>query len=371
MVFDVTKKRQDTANNRRFFTGIDILAIIVLLSMFGSLQAKQVTIVDRGLNMPVYRYTLPEGWEVVQDMAVDPNTAQYMRYKLEVYGPNGEILVSCMAVPYGPYSPMSVSFDQAWKQSAYQGLQQKVANTSLGKLSPQGVLISKMQNSPMFMQKFRQRKQAWGIEKIQPLEVDVRANRNGVNYEGKLIVWHLPNPMMQQAGVVSAEAILAPAGRLAETLDSYLRIVERIQDNPGYVQRVKQLNQQVLARNMAAHRQRMDAQKQMFDAHQNRMRQQSAARDQNFQQWMNDFRNDGSSPSSVGSYTSQDSFVDSIHERQTFYDPDSGFNTSRDGQYDYNYTDGMGNFYGTDNPSFDPNSLQGDWQQTQPLAPNN
>ena len=28
----------------------------------------------------------------------------------------------------------------------------------------------------------------------------------------------------------------------------------------------------------------------------------------------------------------------------------------------------LGNYYGTDDPSFDPNSLQGNWEQIDPLA---
>lgn len=59
-----------------------------------------------------------------------------------------------------------------------------------------------------------------------------------------------------------------------------------------------------------------------------------------------------------------------LHERSTFDDPSSGYQVSRDGQYDHWYTNGQGDYYGTGHPNVDPSALGHDWQQIQPPEPN-
>ena len=69
-------------------------------------------------------------------------------------------------------------------------------------------------------------------------------------------------------------------------------------------------------------------------------------------------------------YTSHDALIDGIHERSSFNDPYSGQQLSRDGQYDYWYQNNLGEYHGTNDPSFDTHALQGNWQQIDPLTPN-
>jgi len=149
-----------------------------------------------------------------------------------------------------------------------------------------------------------------------------------------------------------------------KTIDTDIKIGESAKANPQYQQAQQQISQR-------ASRQRMRANQQQFDSHQRMMKDRYRSNDQQNQQWMNNFRNDNAGSAGSNGYSGQDAYIDSIHERNTFYDPDSGQNVSRDGQYEQNYTDGLGNYYGTNDPSFNPNSLQGDWQATEPLRPNN
>jgi len=105
-----------------------------------------------------------------------------------------------------------------------------------------------------------------------------------------------------------------------------------------------------------------------FDAHQRNMAQRSAMMDQNHANFMGELRNTPSRPPG-GDYDSHDSFIDGIHNSTSFQDPYSGHQITRDGVYDYWYQDNLGNYYGTDDPDFDPNSIQGNWQRIEPLTP--
>lgn len=40
-----------------------------------------------------------------------------------------------------------------------------------------------------------------------------------------------------------------------------------------------------------------------------------------------------------------------------------------DGQYEHNFTNGLGGYYRTDDVSFDPASLQGNWRRIEPFGP--
>jgi len=106
-----------------------------------------------------------------------------------------------------------------------------------------------------------------------------------------------------------------------------------------------------------------------FEAHQRDMAQRSAMMDQNHADFMGELRSTPNRPAGGGHYDSHDAFIDGIHDSTSFEDPYSGRQITRDGVYDYWYQDNLGNYYGTDDPSFDPNSLQGDWQRIEPLTP--
>lgn len=275
MSLNESKKSQGTQKNTRFAIA-GILTTVILLSMLGTSQGKQVTVMDHGLNMPISTYTLPEGWQIVQDIATDLYSGQYSRYKLEKYGPNGEMHLHCGSAVYGTIA--GTSFHQVWRQLLFQGLQQKLVNINFGEPSPQGILLSKMKSSTTIMQKF----QGLPAEiQLQLLETDVWGQRNGINYEGKAIIWKMPMnfPFMQQqdSGSVSVSVNIAPVGRLPESIEADFWITERVQENPHYQIKKSQL--------------RMAAQKRDFDAHQDRMRRESAIRDANNERWLNDFIN--------------------------------------------------------------------------------
>lgn len=63
----------------------------------------------------------------------------------------------------------------------------------------------------------------------------------------------------------------------------------------------------------------------------------------------------GGGSSSGGGMSSQDKYVDSIHDRETFSDSSTVTGTSQHGYADHHWSDGWGNYIHTDNPNVDPN----------------
>lgn len=58
---------------------------------------------------------------------------------------------------------------------------------------------------------------------------------------------------------------------------------------------------------------------------------------------------------SSGGMSSQEKYVDSIHDRETFHDASTVTGTSQHGYAEHHWSDGWGNYIHTDNPSLDPN----------------
>jgi len=117
-----------------------------------------------------------------------------------------------------------------------------------------------------------------------------------------------------------------------------------------------------------AYQARQQGNQTAFDAHQRNMAQRSAMMDQNHAGFMDNLRNTPSRPAD-SDYDGHDAFIDGIHDSTSFQDPYSGQQITQDGDYDYWYQDNLGNYYGTDDPGFDPHSLQGNWQRIEPLSP--
>ncbi len=184
---------------------------------------------------------------------------------------------------------------------------------------------------------------------------------------------------MGEFGVLSLTGLgIAPVSHFEEVKAISKKIIESAVINPARDQLLAQINQRVTqqmaianqqrsANAAALHQQNMANRQAAFDAHQQRMGTMSQMQDASFNNYMNNLQNSGSY-SHVSDYNSQDAFVDQIHERSTFNDPWSGQEKHLEGQYDYNYTNGLGEYYRTNDPNFNHHSLQGDWR---PIQPNN
>jgi hypothetical protein len=332
----------------------------------------RVEIYDQGLQMPIGSYTLPEGWRLVQDIAINPSTNQPVKYKLDMMGPQGEFIRALGTTQYG--TMVGKSFEQSWKQLVIAGLQGELEQISFGTLEPDRQAQRKMEENKVY-----QRIMSQGTQ-VQCTRVSLSGRRNGHMFEGMVQLTYTSNSHM--FGTVTAVSAIGPAGKLAQLMQTKTSIDNSFQMNPAYEQRREQIQQQVMYQNnvehnqrmagsRAAHQQRMADQQASFNAHQQRMGEMSQINDANNARWMENFRNSGSYNASGNTgYSSHDAYIDQIYEQSTFNDPYSGQDVQLEGQYDYNYTNGLGDYYQTNDPSFDPHSLQGDWQQTEPLSPN-
>ena len=332
---------------------------------------ERVVLFDQALNMPRAAVQIPRGWRVYQDIATDPSTGTSARYQVDFVGPNDELIRNVRALNY--FSMAGQSFDSAWQYSANQALQGTLERLEVGRLGPSEVLPR-----TRLVRELSQRVQ------VQALEAPVRGMRNGKQFAGVVHVVNMPTPQDPNSGTVMVEVLLAPAPSLEQLRQIHFQISQSREDNPQYQQAASQMSQQAMARDraqsqqwmaqsQAAHQQRMASNQAQFDAHQQRMQSQSQSFDQMNQQWMSDFRSSGGSAwagSGGDGYGSHEAFIDQIHGQQSFADPYSGQQMQMDGQYDYNYTNGLGDYYRTDDPNFDPNSLSGDWQAIDPMNPN-
>lgn len=339
---------------------------------------KQVVLYDQGLQMPMSSMMIPNDWKLEQDIAIDPNTAMPARYKLDIAGPDGELIRNF--AEYFGYGPANgKTFEQAYQEALNRVLQLNVQQISLGQLQrdPETEAQPAMQK---MMQQHAQNGQQTTIWKV-----EFTASKNGRPYKGGISFAHLAQESAYvRIGVLWPMAVcVSPADRFANLEKVAKRMGETTKTNPAYEQRRAQIGQLAMqrqnARNrqrsanaQAAHQQRMQQRWNAYNSHQQNMQQNSQMQDQSFQNYMGNLRNDNFSAwdNSGGDYSTQDAYVDMIHERQTFDDPNSGFSQSLDGNYKYNFTDGQGNYYRTNDASFDYHSLPGNWQTIDPQTPN-
>ena len=98
-----------------------------------------------------------------------------------------------------------------------------------------------------------------------------------------------------------------------------------------------------------------------FDAHQKMMKGRYDSAYKQNQQWLQEFRGSGgagSGGSGSSDFGSHEKFIDSINETTSFDDPDYEHRVSKDGQ---------GIYIGPDDPSFDPNALDGNYHEIEML----
>nr|WKN40087.1 hypothetical protein K4G66_15440 [Tunicatimonas sp. TK19036] len=323
----------------------------------------KVVLYDQGLQMPRGSYVLPDGWNLIQDIATDPATGQPRKNTMDITGPRGELIRALGVIQYSPM--MGTEFEQSWRQAVKAGMQNELSGITIGNLK-----YSESLQRNKLAQKYTQIVANQGNQ-LKCLEAAITGARQGQTYRGLVRLIHITsvsNPKL--GGVISASCVISPAEQFPQTLQINEQIDNSYEENPAFEQRIQQISQQAMQRANQQHQQRMAQRQAAFNAHQQRMQQNSQAQDASFNNYMNNAQTSYPSAWSNSGYSGQNAIVDQIHERSTFENPDTGYDISLDGQYDYNYTNGLGDYYRTNDPSFDQNSLQGDWQQTEVLSPN-
>jgi len=324
---------------------------------------ERAVLMDRGLGVPVGSVLVPKGYKLQYDLVTNTQTGAYDRFWIELNGPSGEMLRGVAKLNYSRYSGQE-----------FEPICQKLIQYSVNDLSNVqfgNAQINQKRMSEPKVQQYRQQLLAQGMD-LQLLEMAFTANKNGTPVKGRFEVMHqIYNGFdgRYTGGFINMRMMLSPFAVYEKLLADVQRFDDAYQPNAQHDQLVSQIIDRQTEMNTAAHNQRMANQKQSFDAHQQKMKGIYAANDAANAQWMNNFKQGWStnSPSSQSAYSHHESFLDAITERTSFDDPHLGQKVQRDGNYNYWYTDGNGQYHGTDDPNFNPLSLGNNWQSIEPL----
>lgn len=210
----------------------------------------RVALVDRGLQMEIGLFAVPEGWDVVQDLATDPATGQSRSHTLDFRGPNGELIRSLGVANYGPMA--GTSLDEAWQQAAMRGLQGDVEGLELGGLQPSRTVEA----SPGYARLLP--KAAQNNFRVEGLEAPVRGRLGGRPVEGFVYLTRFSSDQMPDMGTLQVSALLSPPERLQATLRAEQQIAASFQPNPQHQQRMEQIGQMASQQSAAQHRATMD-----------------------------------------------------------------------------------------------------------------
>ncbi len=127
--------------------------------------------------------------------------------------------------------------------------------------------------------------------------------------------------------------------------------------------------QQGMASIQSGHQQRMSDLNSHFQSSQRNFDARQAGNDRANAAWMDNFRNSGSTGGGYngGSDRGHNSFIDAVTETERYHDPNTGFDQRLEGGYDRTFTNGVGEFRQTNDPSVDPSAWQGDWTEQRPV----
>ncbi|MCP5065281.1 MAG: hypothetical protein GY946_01835 [bacterium] len=321
---------------------------------------QRVTVVDRGLNMPMAVVTFPAGWRFFHDVATNMNTAAYDRFLIDIQSPDGMLIRGLGSAQY--IHSGGSNFNSLVERMAMAGAQ-GIEGLRYGEFVPNQRVMAQ----PRF-QRAMQRAQSMG-SKQQALHLSFTGTAQGRPVEGRLQVDHTLFLERGQhfGGVVNVVLLISAPGQIETLVKLSDAIDQGIQSNPAYDQARSRVIDAVTARNTVAHKKRMAQNQAQFESHQAMMKGRYQSAYAQNDRWLQNFRNSGGSSGSGSGYSGHDKFIDMIGETTSFNDPNTGTQMRQDGQFDRWATDGQGNYVGSDNPSFDPNAMGGNWQEARPL----
>jgi hypothetical protein len=326
-------------------------------------------IMDKGLNIPLGRIVVPKGWTLRQNIISTTHTAGFQAFQLELHGPNDELI---MYLPLNVQYMKTADFFTGQMQGyGFEELAQYLVSEMLREKS-QGLTAfgfqvdRKTQQDPQFRKMEAEVRQLIGS--LTPHEFQIKGQYKGKCVQGSGIVLQVDYSQnlqgMGTAGVLFNGAIvIATPDRLSQTLK--LSETVQLEFNPQWDQAKDQIIRNDTDRMTASHNARMANQKASFNAQQQAYHQTQAAYQSQNDAWYHNNLGAGSQ------YNSSAAFTDAITGHTSFQDPYTGHQIKQEGHYNHWYTNQHGEYYGTDDASFNPATLQGDWQAIEPLGGGN
>lgn len=102
---------------------------------YQSSNEKKVALYDQGLQMPIGWYEVPEGWQMMQDVRVEPQGGYFTNYIVYFVGPQGELIcdfgLNDLKSSFG-----DENFHEAWKHTLRKDLQGMFSNITIGGATP-------------------------------------------------------------------------------------------------------------------------------------------------------------------------------------------------------------------------------------------
>lgn len=328
-------------------------------------RPQKITLYDQTHRMEMGNFLLPSDWQFNHEIATKTDAAGFNKYFKEAIGPKGELITNLPLTMF--YPQMGTNFDGSFQEAVSQTVGRITSNARFGQ----------MKKSPEAMSTTGFQKASERAPGLQAMELPFEATHNGRTVQGMIYIMLADHG---QFGFFYGDILIASPSDFASAKETLFMTINSYEENEAYVRTLEQKHQHIMARQQQmaqarsqqsalAHQQRMAMRQQSFNAHQSRMQANSQMMDQSYNSFMNNL-NTPSTYNSGSSYSSHNAYIDAVHERQTFNDPYSGQEVHKDGVYDYNYTNGLGDYYRTNDPSFNQHSLQGDWQQIDPNSPN-
>ena len=326
-----------------------------------------VTIIDQAMNKPMARVTIPAGWKIQQDVASNPQAGGFSKFKIDAIAPDGGMYIvlptntSYSQIPDTWTGQMTgYGFAELATYMTQMTLRDKSVPLQISDLRPSAWA----RQTPEYQQ-YKQKIAQLGYD-FDVYELTISGNMHGQPWKGEagFAIMDYSRQMGGQirGGIIMYGAVqIAPAQNYAK-FDAQCKLIKYATDPHWDAIQSNRIKQQTQQANRS-HQSRMASNQAAFDATQKAHRETQAAYQASNDAWYD--RNLGAG----SEYNSTSSFNDAMIGHSTFNDAYSGHQTRQEGHYDYWYSNGLGEYYGTDDANFNPASLQGDWQSVQPLSP--
>jgi len=329
------------------------MAAVMVAPCLVKAQDQRAVLMDTGLGIPYASFVVPEGFQLRYEIAHNPQTGQPDKYFIELENAVGSLIRVPEEVTYAAHQGTSI--EQAVEHLFGRGLHD-ITDLEFGEM----VVHEEMLAGPIGQRAIPALRQQ-GME-LQAWSMPFQGRRGDALLQGRGEILHSHNPNHEGIGSVKVRILMCDAEQIDPLLAAVLLLDQSFQSNPVHQQAMVAIQNEVMRKMTVEHNQRMANQQQMFDAHQQKMRGIYAANEAQNRQWRENFSN---SWETGGGQSFNEAWRDTLTGQTTFNDPATGHQVKQDGHYNHWYTDGSGNYQGSDDSSFNPG--QG-WQRIEPVG---
>jgi len=327
---------------------------------------QSITVMDKAMNRPMAKVTIPAGWTLHHDVASNPQAGGFTRFGITAKAPDGGMYIILPSnTSYAQYPDTwtgqmtGYGFADVATYMTQMSLNDHSAPLQISSLRPS----SRAAQSPEYKQAKQQTAQMGSDFEV--YEATLTGSVNGQPWKGEA-GFAVMDYSRQTGGQMRAGSIIFGAVQIApaRSYDNFEALCKKIkyEVDPAWDAAQANMTRQRTQQSNANHQSRMASNQAAFDAQQRAHRETQAAYQASNDAWYD--RNLGAG----STYNSSASFNDAITGHSSFNDSYSGHQIKQEGHYNYWYSNGQGEYYGTDDASFNPASLQGNWQSVQPLS---